>query len=60
MYHEDPRIVPYNNTTLQPNMIIALEPAIYKKDYGIRLEHLVVVTKNGCEVLTKFQHCLKT
>jgi Xaa-Pro aminopeptidase len=41
-------------------MIIALEPAIYKKDYGIRLEHLVVVTKNGCEVLTKFQHCLKT
>jgi Xaa-Pro aminopeptidase len=60
MYHEEPRIVPYNNTTLQPNMIIALEPAIYKKDYGIRLEHLVVVTKNGCEVLTKFQHCLKT
>jgi Xaa-Pro dipeptidase len=59
MYHEEPRIVPYNKTILQPNMVIALEPAIYEKDYGIRLEHLVVVTENGCEVLTKFQHCFE-
>jgi Xaa-Pro dipeptidase len=56
MYHEEPRIVPYNKTMLQPSMVIALEPAIYKKDYGIRLEHLVAVTENGCEILTKFQH----
>lgn len=59
MYHEEPRIVPYNNAALLPNMVIALEPAIYKKDYGIRLEHLVVVTKNGCEILTKFEHCFE-
>lgn len=56
MYHEEPRIVPYNNIELVPNMVIALEPAIYEKDYGIRLEHLVVVTETGCEVLTNFQH----
>ena len=57
LYHEEPRIVPYNTTVLQPGMVIALEPAVYKKDYGIRLEHLMVVTNDGCEVLTKFNHC---
>ena len=56
VYHEEPRIVPYNNSLLEPNMVIALEPAIYKEDYGIRLEHLVVVTETGCEILTNFQH----
>jgi Xaa-Pro dipeptidase len=55
-YHESPRITPYNDTELAPGMLIALEPAIYKKDYGIRLEHLMLVTATGCEVLTKFQH----
>ena len=59
MNHEEPRIVPYNKTELVPNMVIALEPAIYEKDFGIRLEHLVVVTSTGCEILTKFQHCFE-
>ncbi|MEP6596620.1 MAG: Xaa-Pro peptidase family protein [Ginsengibacter sp.] len=59
MNHEEPRIVPYNKTELQPNMVIALEPAIYEDDFGIRLEHLVVVTETGCEILTKFQHCFE-
>lgn len=55
-YHEEPRIVPYNNNILEPGMVIALEPAIYKPSYGIRLEHLLLVTDNGCEVLTHFRH----
>jgi Xaa-Pro aminopeptidase len=55
-YHEDPRIVPYNNTELVPNMVIALEPAIYHEGYGIRLEHLVVVTQTGCKILSEFNH----
>ena len=58
-YHEEPRIVPYNTMILEPGMVIALEPAVYKKDYGIRLEHLVFVTKDGCELLTKFKHCFE-
>ena len=41
---------------MTPGMIIALEPAIYKEDYGIRLEHVMLVTGSGCEVLTKFNH----
>lgn len=56
MYHEEPRIVPYNHTLLEPGMVIALEPAIYTGDYGIRLEHLLAVTETGCEVLTQFRH----
>jgi Xaa-Pro aminopeptidase len=58
-YHEEPRIVPYNTMILEPGMVIALEPAVYKKDYGIRLEHLVLVTNDGWEVLTKFKHCFE-
>jgi Xaa-Pro dipeptidase len=59
MYHEEPRIAPYNDIELASDMVIALEPAIYKYDYGIRLEHMVVVTESGCEILTKFQHCFE-
>ena len=59
VYHEEPRIVPYNTMILQPGMVIALEPAVYKNNYGIRLEHLMLVTKDGCEVLTNFNHCFQ-
>lgn len=59
VYHEEPRIVPYNTMILQPGMVIALEPAIYKADYGIRLEHLVTVTDDGCDILTNFKHCFE-
>jgi Xaa-Pro aminopeptidase len=55
-YHEEPRIVPCNAMELVPNMVIALEPGIYNPDFGIRLEHLVLVTETGCEILTKFEH----
>ena len=59
VYHEEPRITPYNTILLQPGMVIALEPAVYKNDYGIRLEHLVTVTNDGCKLLTKFTHCFE-
>jgi Xaa-Pro aminopeptidase len=56
MYHEDPRIVPYCETELLPGMVIAIEPGVYNDGYGIRLEHLVVVTHTGCKILTRFNH----
>jgi Xaa-Pro dipeptidase len=55
-YHEAPRITPYNETELEPGMVIALEPAIYKEEFGVRLEHLMLVTANGSELLTQFKH----
>lgn len=52
-YHEEPRIVPYNAMQLQPNMVVALEPGIYVPGTGgVRVEHVVLVTADGCEVLT--------
>ena len=32
MYHAEPRITPYNEMELEPNMVIAMEPGIYKND----------------------------
>lgn len=52
--HEEPRIVPYNDMELRAGMVIMLEPGIYFPDEtGIRLEHAVLVTSDGTEVLTR-------
>jgi len=45
-----PRGVP-----LKEGMVFAIEPALYypEKGFGIRIEDTVLITKEGCEVLTK-------
>ncbi|MBA4166649.1 MAG: M24 family metallopeptidase, partial [Chitinophagaceae bacterium] len=59
MSHEEPRITPYNQAHLRAGMVIALEPAIYHDDYGMRLEDLLLITPNGAERLTAFGHQLQ-
>ena len=40
--------------------VIALEPALYRHGYGgVRVEDLVLVTEDGCEVLTDFPYDLE-
>ena len=52
--HEEPRIVPYNNMLLEAGMVIAIEPGIYLSGVGgVRLEHALQVTPDGCKVLTQ-------
>lgn len=45
-----PRGVP-----LEEGMVFAIEPALYypEKGFGIRIEDTVLITKDGCEILTK-------
>ena len=51
--HEDVRLSPTSEEVLKPGMVVTVEPGIYLDDqFGVRVEDDVLVTRNGCEVLT--------
>ena len=52
-FHEPPRLIPGEQTPLEADMVIALEPGVYLGHVNARLEHLVRVTPDGCEVLSR-------
>ena len=52
--HEAPGFRQGSPEKLQPNMIVTIEPGIYRPNkYGIRIEDDVLITKKGYTVLTK-------
>ena len=51
--HEPPRVGARQTTRLVPGMVVTIEPGIYLAgQFGIRIEDMVAVTRNGGHVLT--------
>ena len=52
--HEQPRLSYKKDVALKPGMVVTVEPAIYIEGrYGIRIEDLVLLKKEGIEILSK-------
>ena len=51
--HESPRLSQKDPSILQEGMVVTVEPAVYiPRQFGIRLEEMVLVTKKGNRVLS--------
>ena len=51
--HEAPRLAAGETEVLRPGMVITIEPGAYVPDkWGVRIEDTVLVTEDGCEILT--------
>ena len=54
--HEPPDVSASSEAVARPGMIFSIEPGIYLPGkFGVRIEDLVVVTEDGCEVLNRLE-----
>lgn len=58
--HESPAFSPRSESIIHPGMVITVEPGIYLAGKaGIRIEDVVLITRSGCEVLTRSPHWIE-
>ena len=56
--NELPRLVPYDHTPIEANMVFAVEPGAYQGpggSFGARSEKMIWVTETGPEILSQFE-----
>lgn len=59
--HEGPGLRQQSEAILQPGMVVTVEPGVYLPDWGgVRIEDDVLVTPDGCEVLTSLKKDLQS
>ena len=53
--NEDPRLVPYDHTPIEPGMVFSVEPGVYGGELGTgaRCERVVIVREDGPEILSR-------
>ena len=54
--HEAPGVSKLSKTVLRSGMVVTIEPGVYLPgNLGVRVEDLVLITDNGCEVLSSLE-----
>ena len=58
--HEPPSVMEGNRLTLEPGMVITVEPGLYLEGWGgVRIEDDMLITEDGAESLTTFSRELR-
>ena len=58
--HEYPAISEHSRGMVREGMLLAVEPGVYLPGLaGIRVEDMVLVTRNGCRILSRLKHGLR-